>query len=76
MQKPAHQHFGPGIFALNAAHIKTTYCAGVHVGHRAKIDVSERGLKLSRHSPGIVTGFGALNKFGQVFFEQVAFTGV
>ena len=45
MQKPSHQHFGLGIFPLNAAHVITTRCFAMHIGHWAKINtLSESGF--------------------------------
>ena len=37
MQEAAHHHFGPGVFALNAAHVKAAGCYAVHIGHAIKI---------------------------------------
>ena len=44
MQKPPYQHFGFGVFTLNAAHVVAAGSLGVHIGHGANINCRNQDL--------------------------------
>jgi hypothetical protein len=44
VQKPAHEHFGLGVFALYAAHIVAAGFLAVHIGHAVKLMLNGKRL--------------------------------
>jgi len=51
MQKPSYQHFGFGIFSLNAAHVITARFLAVHVCHTIKLVPRTHPLQICEYLP-------------------------
>jgi hypothetical protein len=74
MQKPSHQHFGFGVFSLNAAHVITACFLAVHVCHTIKLVPRRRPLQICEYLPLPMRNRGT--RFVRIGGYPVAVAGV
>lgn len=74
MKKPPDQHFGFGVFSLNAAHVITACFLAVHVCHTIKLVSRRRPLQICEYLPLLLRNSGT--RFVRIGSYPVAIAAV